>query len=180
MVNGVWRYASEYISRTIGVALGYLLSGIGIAAATAVWSRATSNPTILHGSIGALAALAFVCLGVLILRIFPRHKETQPTTGSNTVQWVIPEVGWQTALTAINLLGAMSHLNSEGRIKLKFLATDKGKEPAQTVAQIFEHYRWNIEPNTETGDYTFPAPTNFQGLRVKYRPSIPPLYCYSH
>jgi hypothetical protein len=181
MANAVRRYASKVLSEvltSIGVKLVLALLGIGGAAAALLWSHSSSVTALLQVRLIVTVAfllwfaLLLVSLTVLVAVLIRRkYREWQPPTALNlpapTKEWKPP--------TALDLIHATKAPTSEtgGRMKLKLIATNSGEECAKTLATIFErHFRWDIEPNTKTGEYFFPAKTDFRGLRLRYRPSI--------
>jgi hypothetical protein len=149
MPNRFWRYATEHISRTLGVALGVIL----LAAAGWLWAHPPNTAALLTNGSAVVTVMAAISVGVLVV-VLLRGRRWQPPT-------------------ALNLLVVLSRLmKPEDRMKLRFVATDKGNETAQTLATIFEHFGWEIEANTENASHIFSAKETFRGVRLRCRPSV--------
>ena len=149
--------------------LGVFAATILLAVASVLWTYFSRNPPPLALAIAAIGGLivGVVVVGVvgtLFLRPSPPTIRDEQSSGVTYRRWQPP--------TAMNLLGVLPRLqNTERRMTLKFMATNEGKEAAQTVTRIFETFGWQIKPNTEDGSHVFPAKETFRGVRTRHRPS---------
>jgi hypothetical protein len=61
-------------------------------------------------------------------------------------------------------------------IKIKIVATEKGRPVAESLAEFFKYCKWEMEVNHDGGSYIFLAPQPFKGALVKRRDSDPYKY----
>jgi hypothetical protein len=57
------------------------------------------------------------------------------------------------------------------RIRVKVIATDQGKSPAEFLVKVLRRYGWEVEVNREDGSYIFPPKAPFRGVIMRYRKS---------
>jgi hypothetical protein len=153
MGAAIFRFASEYASRIIGVTLGYIV----ITGIVGAWSYTFSHQVWLDRTITAAIAIGLVGVTTAILAYI------RPPVATGLSQWEAP--------TAVGLLGVIDELRTapRGRMKLKFFATNQGISTAEILVQIFRQCNWEIEVNHDDGSYVFPAPAVFNGARLRYR-----------
>ena len=63
------------------------------------------------------------------------------------------------------------NLHKDSRLKLKIIATEKGKPTAGSLVEFLKYCGWDIEINQNGGSYIFPATNPFKGARIKHRDS---------
>jgi hypothetical protein len=176
-----------------GEFLGVAFATILFAVASVLWTYFYKNLPPLAAAIGVVVGLVIGLSLSFILRRSPAVPATpesvivrdeQPLAAPNlspNEQPVIapkpeptatkPTVtyrGWQqqTAFSLLPVLGRLSH--TKMRTTLKFVATDRGKEMADAWAEIFKRFGWEIKRNDDT--HIFLTKTEFQGVRVRFRP----------
>jgi hypothetical protein len=144
------RLVLESLTGTLGAALATtVLAGI-----VALWSYLSAHAQWLDR---AITAAVTACAIVWIVWLSQTFSQASP--------------GWQPP-SAQNLLYVLDELaNPHHRVKLKFVATARGRPMAQALALVFEHFRWEIEVNRDPPGHVFPSTTRFNGLHVRYRPS---------
>lgn len=58
-------------------------------------------------------------------------------------------------------------------VKIKIVATEKGRRVAESLVEFFTYCRWEMEVNHDGGSHIFPAPRPFNGAQLKRRDSDP-------
>jgi hypothetical protein len=102
---------------------------------------------------------------ILAAGYLPARLSASPAASSRKTHW-------EPAL-AESFLSHLDNLQapSTPRLKVKVLATNQGKSPAELLVKVLEYCGWDVEVNHDDGSYIFPAKSPFSGTLIKYRKS---------
>jgi len=156
-----------------GLALGFLLLAI---AAIETWEKIAPGITVtlahsgessnvaVSGWSSAIAyGLIFAAMMWVSIRLlhFPYQGRTLEES-----PWGSPS-----SHNLIEMIDDTKKLHKDARLRLKIIATEKGKRTAELLVEFLKYCDWEIEINQNGGSYIFPAAKPFKGARIRHRES---------
>jgi hypothetical protein len=157
----------------LGLTFGFLLLAI---AAIETWEKIAPGFTVTfvrsgeHTSIavsGWSAAITYGLIFAAMMWVSVRLLQL-PYQGTT-----LEESRWGSPLSH-NLLETIDdtkNLDKNARLKVKMIATEKGKRTAESLVEFLKYCDWDILINHNGGSYIFPAAKPFKGALLRHRES---------